>query len=160
MTAIVIYPLLHETGHSIATVFFGGKVVEFHLFPLPNVLCEVYSVSNIGIAIIGINGMVFPLLVAIILSKKTFALWYISELITGITLFAFLISTIALIINKFGIKMLNEDIITVVESIPQSETFLFPTTIILMIFSLRLFICNNPIKRLLEYLDIKNSRIA
>lgn len=34
-TAVLLYSALHELGHSLATVVFGGKVVEFHLLSLP-----------------------------------------------------------------------------------------------------------------------------
>ena len=160
LTAILIYPFLHEAGHSIATILFGGKVVEFHLFPLPNVLCEVYSISNIGIVIIGISGMAFPLIVAMIIGKKTFAFWYISQVIIGISTYAFFISVVSLIMVRIGFQMPNEDVIKVIKIVPNSEIVLLVASIIFMIFSLWILVYNRPIKRMLEYLETKNPRIA
>ncbi len=160
LTAIIIYPFLHETGHAIATILFGGKVIEFHLLPLPNILCDVNSMSSVGMVTIGISGMLFPFLMALIINKKSFVLWYISQVITGISAYAFFISIIGLIMNKFGFQISNEDVIRVVETIPSSETFLFTTTIILMIISVWLFIYNKPIRRIFDYLEIKKPRIA
>ena len=159
-TAILIYPFLHELGHSIATILFGGKVVEFHLLPLPNVLCEVYSISNIGIVIIGVGGMVFPLIVAMIISKKTFAFWYISQVIIGISAYAFFISATSLIMARFGFQMPNEDVIKVIQTVPNSEIVLLVATIILMVFSLWILVYNKPIKRMFEYLETKTPKIA
>lgn len=127
---------------------------------MPNVLCDVNSMSSVGILIIGINGMIFPLFVGMVSNKKSFALWYISQVITGISAYAFLVSTVALIMNKFGFQMPNEDVIKVLQTIPNSEILLSGVTVVFMVFSLWLFIYNKPIRRMLEYLEIKNPRIA
>lgn len=134
--------------------------MEFHLLPLPNVLCEVYSISNIGIVIIGVGGMVFPLIIAMIISKKTFAFWYISQVIIGISAYAFFISATSLIMARFGFQMPNEDVIKVIQTVPNSDTFLIGIAITFIIFSLCLFAYNKPIKRMIEYLETNNPRIA
>ena len=134
--------------------------MKFHLLPLPNVLCDVYTISNYGTVIIGISGMIFPLLIAMIFSKKAFALWYISELIIGISAYAFFISIIALILANFGIIMQNEDVIKAIQIMPESEMFVFLAIVSFMGLALWVFIKNKPIKRMIEYLEIKNPRIA
>ena len=139
---------------------FGGKVVEFHLLPLPNVLCEIHSISNIGIVIIGISGMAFPLIVTMIISKKAFAFWYISQVIIGISAYAFFISVVSLIMARFGFQTPNEDVIKVIQTVPNSEIFLIGITITFMILTVWLFAYNNPKKRMTEYLETKNPRIA
>lgn len=151
---------MHETGHSVATILLGGKIIEFHLLPLPSVLCDVYTISNFGIVIIGISGMIFPLLMAIALSKKTFALWYISELIIGISAYAFFISIIDLILENFGIIIQDEDVIQAIQVMPESELFIFLVVITFMGLAFWTFIKNKPVKRMIEYLEIENPRIA
>ncbi len=32
-TAVIIYPMLHEAGHSLIALTVGADVVEFNLFP-------------------------------------------------------------------------------------------------------------------------------
>ena len=160
ITTIVVYPFLHETGHSVATMLFGGKVIEFHLLPLPNVLCDVNFMSRVGIVIVGISGMVFPLLIALIINKKTFALWYMSEVIIGISVYAFFISVIALVLAKFGILMPNEDVIKAIQTMPESELFVFLVVVAFMGLALWAFVKNRPVKRMIDYLEIENPRIA
>ena len=45
--AIIIYPFLHEAGHSMAAILVGAKVIDFNLLPLPYVTCEVSSLNTI-----------------------------------------------------------------------------------------------------------------
>ena len=56
-TAVLLYPALHELGHSLATLVLGGKVIEFHLLPLPNMLCDGSSVGNAGLVTIAVAGV-------------------------------------------------------------------------------------------------------
>lgn len=53
--ATVIYQFLHESGHSVAALIVGGKIVEYHLFPIPYVLCDVGKVTLAGQAFIEIG---------------------------------------------------------------------------------------------------------
>ena len=93
-----MYPALHELGHSLATLMFGGKVIEFHLLPLPNMLCDGSSVGNARLVIIGICGMLIPFLISISFKPKHFTLWYVMQLIKGISSLAFAI------VNKFNVR--------------------------------------------------------
>ncbi len=104
--------------------------------------------------------MIFPLLMAIALSKKTFALWYISELIIGISAYAFFISIIDLILENFGIIIQDEDVIQAIQVMPESELFIFLVVITFMGLAFWTFIKNKPVKRMIEYLEIENPRIA
>lgn len=45
MAAIIVYPFTHELGHSIAAWILGAQIYEFHLFPIPNVLCRFDSMN-------------------------------------------------------------------------------------------------------------------
>ena len=152
-TAIIIYPFLHEIGHCIAIVLFGGKVKEFHLLPLPYVLCEDSSISNGGIVIVGIAGNLFPLFSAMIIIKKPFALWYIAELIIGISIYACVISVVALILANSGIIIPNEDVVKVVQITRGSELLVFSIIIVILCVAFRAFLKNKPIKRMVEYLE-------
>ena len=74
--AIVGYPLLHELGHSLAAVLLGGKVLDFQLLPLPNILCDSTGLSTLFISIIGLSGMALPFLVSVCIRTKGYYLWF------------------------------------------------------------------------------------
>lgn len=118
--AVVIYPFLHETGHSIAAVIVGGEVVEYHLFPLPNVLCNVGRVSSTGKVIIGISGMLFPIAITTLFLKpqKKFFMWYANLILRGICILSIAITIFATILYMIGKPVANEDITTVLNIAP------------------------------------------
>lgn len=91
-TAIIIYPFLHELSHSICAMAFGANVVNFSLFPLPSVVCNVEMMSNIKMFFIAISGTVIPLLLCIVIRSKIFWINYIKILIIGISILSFFIS--------------------------------------------------------------------
>ena len=98
-SALFIYPLIHELGHVIASFCVGADVMEFTLFPLPSVLCDVGKIDNTSKVIIGFGGMVLPLIIAEIVPKKWFWTWYIRMLLKGISLLSFLISVVSVTAN-------------------------------------------------------------
>ena len=70
LTAVIIYPFLHESGHLIAAVLLGAEVLEFNLFPLPNVLCDMTHMRDISIIIVGLNGLFFPISFSAVMLKS------------------------------------------------------------------------------------------
>ena len=50
LTAIIIYPVLHEFGHSLVAIAVGAKVVDFTLFPTPNLMCDVFCITDFKIS--------------------------------------------------------------------------------------------------------------
>ena len=77
---------MHELGHSLATLVFGGKIVEFHLLPLPNIVCDGSTIGNAGLVTIGLCGMFVPFLISVSIRPKHFTLWYVTQLVKGISL--------------------------------------------------------------------------
>lgn len=120
LVAIVIYPFLHETGHSITTIIVGGEVIEYHLFPLPNILCNATRVSSMGKVIIGISGMVFPITITTLFfhPKKSFCLWYANLILRGICALSIAITIVATFLYSVGNPVANEDITTVFNVAP------------------------------------------
>ena len=59
-TAAVMYPLLHEAGHSLAALLLGGRVVELRLFPIPSVLCDVGGIGSAGLVVFALCGAALP----------------------------------------------------------------------------------------------------
>ena len=88
LTAVIIYPILHESGHSVAAVLSGAEILEFNLFPFPNILCNMTNISNIGRVFIGLNGMILPVVFSAVISllskNKNFWIWYVTFILNGI----------------------------------------------------------------------------
>lgn len=133
LSAILIYPILHEGGHALATVLFGGKVCEFHLLPLPFIICESSEVSLSGMILIGLSGMLFPLLFSWIIYVKNFWIWLIGVYLNFICLLSFAISLYGCIKFINGSPIANEDITKVLELCPgKSSVFLLGLIVLIV----------------------------
>lgn len=153
-TAVLLYPALHELGHSLATLMFGGKVIEFHLLPLPNMLCDGSSVGNAGLVTIGLCGMLIPFLISISFKPKHFTVWYVMQLIKGISSLAFALSLMSLFGRKFGFRIANDDIITALNFWPDGSAFFVITIIAFLLLAIYSICRQQPLKRLYKYFEI------
>lgn len=122
-TAVLLYPALHELGHSLATLVFSGKVIGFHLLPLPNMLCDGSSVGNAGLVTIRLCGMLIPFLISISFKPKGLTVWYVMQLIKGISSLTFALSLMSLCGRRFGFRIANDDIINALNFWPDGSTF-------------------------------------
>ena len=113
MAAIIVYPFTHELGHSIAAWISGAQIYEFHLFPIPNVLCRFDSMNLKSVILVGFGGMLFPAVLTGIRSPKIFLLWYLWFVIKGICALSFLVSLWALVFFHTGLEIANDDMIQV-----------------------------------------------
>lgn len=152
--AIVIYPFFHETGHCLATLLVGGEIVEYHLFPLPNVLCQVSNVTTMGRVFIGIFGMLLPIIISLLIycPKKSFGIWYAKLILQGICLLSLGITFVAAILFSLGNPVANEDITTVLKLAPNLVEIaiiasLFASTVLTIII-----LKDHPVKRIRDYL--------
>ena len=114
-TAIILYPLLHEAGHSIMAILVGAKVTELNLLPIPNIVCEVSEVERVGVVLIGLGGMFIPAIISMAIQSQIFVIWYTNMMMRGICLLSFVISFIMAVLNEFGIVDEGEDIIQVIK---------------------------------------------
>lgn len=117
-TAILIYPLLHEIGHSVAAILVGGRVCEIKLLPLPYMTCDVSEIGSIGMAVIGISGMLVPVLTTWLIYMKNFWIWLIGLYMNFICFLSFSISLYGCITYIAGKPLVNEDITKVIELCP------------------------------------------
>lgn len=107
--AVIIYPLLHELGHSIMAVLVGASVLELKLFPIPYVLCSTDGMDMVGQVIIGTGGIILPLIISQIKTGSNFWLWYTRLLLKGISVLALIISAISTILFLKGNPLPNDD---------------------------------------------------
>ncbi len=106
--AIFVYPFLHEGGHSLAAFLVGADVVEFEILPVPYVVCNVIHLTNAQQIIVGISGMLLPLFIGAVIPNKWFWCWYVRFLLLGISLLAFVISAVSVVL-PIGIVLNPQD---------------------------------------------------
>ena len=154
LTAVIIYPLLHETGHLLATVVFGGKVVEFNLFPIPNILCDVVNMEKGDLVFVGFGGVLFPLIVSLTINTKRFMAWYVLQLIKCISVLALIISLISLLGQGYGICVENDDAATLLSFCPELKNGFIVFIILLLFVSIFSLFRQHPFKHLYKYFGI------
>ena len=150
LTAGLIYPFFHETGHTIAALSFGASVNEFVLFPLPSVLCNMVNVRNAGRIAVGFGGMVFPLLTALLISRRRFLLWYLRFLLMSISLLAIGISIISV---AFAVNP-QDDMVQVLKFRGCDKTVLLAVLGIGFTALLAFIVRDRPLDRILKYFNV------
>lgn len=153
--AVIVYPFLHEGGHSLAAVIVGAKVEEFNLYPLPNVLCNVQSVGTVGLFVIGIGGMLFPFLLTSIIQPKRFWSWFICFTTRGICLLSFAIALFAAAVFQTDLKVVNEDITQVMQIAPNYRALYVVMLLGLIAWDILLVVKSHPIRRCMEFFDLE-----
>ena len=119
ITAILIYPVLHELGHIIAAVLVGAEVREVVILPLPSVLCQIDTTSPISMIMVGVSGMLLPYLITLNKAPKGFWMWYVWLVLKGICILSFVIAGIAVFQYQSGTPMVNEDMTQVMKYAPE-----------------------------------------
>ncbi len=154
LTAIIIYPTLHEGGHLLAAFTVGAKVVDVGLFPTSYVMCETLSINRLGFAAIGLGGISLPYLLSVLLKPKVFWVWYINFILRCISILAILISYVNVFLWSKGMPLQNEDVAQVLK---KSESFAIP---LLIIFSVMLacgvmqIVFDRPARKICAYFNV------
>lgn len=149
--AIVLYPILHEFGHSIAIIICGGKVCNIVLFPLPNILCNMNQRSAPQLIFIGVAGNIIPTMLSLVLQPKHFIFFYMNTIIKVICILAFVISAVGLIGNIPLLKM--QDDFVRLSNIGGSKILLLSFCVILIILLTISIEKSKPFKKLYLYFD-------
>ena len=151
LTSIIIYPTLHESGHSLVALAVGADIVDFNIFPLPCIMCNAFGVDRLGIAAIGLGGIFIPYLISFILKPKSFWVWYTNSIVRGISLLALTISFVSIILWLNGITVQNEDIVQVLSIFNGGSIPFLIVFAVMFIYGLMRIIADQPIKRITEY---------
>lgn len=152
--AVLIYPMTHEMGHALATLMVGGKIVEFHLLPLPYVLSDISGVSKAGVVLIGLSGIILPLFISAVMRVRRFIAWYNVLIYKGIVLLSFITSETALVLYNAGIKDSNDDAVKVIEYWRGGETLLLMLFAIIIGIVVLSLITERPIERIRSNIGI------
>ncbi len=155
MTAILFYPLLHELGHSATAFLVGAEVVEFQILPVPYVLCNMITCGKLGMAMVGVGGMVVPFLITEIRIPKRFWTWYIWFVIRCICLLSFIISLTGIVTFALGKPISNEDITQVLVQSPEYAPICFGALIVLSVWGVMKIIWSKPLERCLIQFGVK-----
>lgn len=150
LCAIFVYPFLHEAGHCLAIMAFGGKIEDLTLFPLPSVACTLSMENLAGYVIIGIGGVLFPILMCLILRFKNFWLWYGLTVLRIICIWSLVLSIVASVLLKIGNPMKNDDITMVLQKNPSCWWMCILAAIILAGLIFTAIFKTKPIKRICE----------
>ena len=152
--AIIIYPFLHEAGHSMAAILVGAKVIDFNLLPLPYVICEVSNLNKTSMILIGLAGMFVPALISVIVRPKSFWFWYCNLVIKIICFLSFVISFIAIALYLFGVIIKNEDIVQVIDIWNNGVFVLIITMVLSMIGIIRSIMLQKPLIKIMNYFKV------
>ena len=151
LVSMFIYPILHESGHLLATLAFGGSVGKVSIFPAAYTECDVLSISAFGKAVIGLSGMLFPMLFSWVRFKNFYA-WYPFFALRGIGFMSFAISAVSIILFYNGTVVENEDVVQVLRICSEHTVMTIASVIVMAVLSAVLILTDHPIKRFLDYL--------
>lgn len=153
LTAVIIYPFLHEVGHLLTALLVGAKITDFNILPTPFVKCEVTRVSDFGKILIGLGGMSVPFSISILFKSKSFWLWYINLIVKGISVYAILLSAIAVFLYMNGVVWKGEDIVQVLQ-ISSKENYWLLAFALMTVWGFFIMIKEKPILKCCEYLEV------
>ncbi len=145
-TAGILYPFLHESGHSILAILLGSRVVEFQILPIPMMVCDAGQKALWQQIAIGFGGMGLPVLFSAVLFTRKFWIWYVGLLLTLINILALVISAVSV----FS-PVPNDDAATILRLWPNGGLTCLMCFLI-MIFGLFVaVILSRPVKRISDY---------
>lgn len=131
LTAVILYPFLHEVGHLLVALLVGARITDFNIFPMPFIECEVSDIDITGQIFIGLGGIVFPFVLSMILKPKCFWGWYASFMLRGISVYSVILSIVAAVLYINENSWQKEDIVRILHLFPNG-TGLFLTVLCIM----------------------------
>ncbi len=152
--AVILYPILHEFGHSLMTVICGAEVEEITFFPLPSVLCKTVNLKTSSIVMIGFGGMALPYFITNIPAPKNFWMWYVWLLIKCITLLSFSVSVIAIYMFFAGNPMADEDITQILKYDPKYSSVYVALLSVAGAGIIRQIVRSKPLKRCMKQFNL------
>lgn len=152
--AILIYPTLHEIGHILATLLFGGGVKRLHVFPTAYVVCSMSNTRIFDKIVIGLSGMLLPFLLSSLVQPKKFWSWYICFITRGVCILSFAISLAAVVMFHLDCEIENEDITQVLKTEPAYGGIYFAFLMILLVADIILVVRSRPINQCLRYFEL------
>lgn len=153
-TAAFLYPFLHETGHALAAFTVRAEIKAFNLYPVPSVLCNIGTLDNYEIILIGFGGMLLPFILVAFIQPKGFWSSYIVFIMRGICLLSFLISFISIIMFYNGHEIADDDMTKILEMDSSKGILYVLILMILFILTSGLIAKSHPLRKCYKYFGI------
>lgn len=158
--AVIVYPVMHEFSHSVVALAVGAKVIEVNIFPVPSVLCDVQTIGNTDMVVIGMSGMLLPYFLSAVIKPKGFWMWYANYVVKGISTLAFLISTISTVCFLSGNPLPNDDITQTLMIWSNGSWLCLAVSLILLILAIIKMIQERPLVHCMKYFDRPSKKTA
>ena len=150
-----VYPLLHESGHALVALAFGGKIESLHVFPAAYVVCNASGVSGWGRVAIGLGGMLLPFVLSAAVQPKSFWGWYVCLVIRGISALSFLLSSAAMVLFYCGKEMPSEDIVQVLKLAPECGPLYFAGFAALFAWGMVRIVASHPLRQCMAFVGLE-----
>lgn len=152
LMSVIVYPFLHECGHSLCAIFLGAEVMEFHIWPIPYIACNMVHLSSVAQVIVGAGGILLPIIFSVSVPEKEFLVWYCNMLLIFIEILSVMLSMVAIVLFEIGHPMKNEDMTTMLQIAPSYTKILFVLTLGLLCGLIAKAVTNKPVTRIKAFL--------
>ena len=125
---VFFHPMIHESGHIIASLLTGGRIISIVWLPVPNVLCEADSTNAAAIAITSLAGIVFPMLFVLPFYKSKGSLRFGLMVFSAVSVLSAAIGLFTAVLRLYGTAMPDDDVTVFIES----TGMVFPTVLIML----------------------------
>lgn len=150
LCAVIIYPFLHELGHSLTAILLGAEILQITWFPVPSVLCRMSSLNTMRYVLVGLSGVVFPVTLCLFISSNRFWIWYSIFVMRLIVIWSLILAEISLFLFHRGIAFSNDDITLILEKTPKLD-WLYGLLIVALLFAVCISVSKSkPIQRISE----------
>lgn len=151
LTALIIYPFLHEIGHSFVALLVGARITNFKILPIPFVECEVTNIGSAEQMFIGLGGIVFPFVLSMSLKLKWFWGWYANMILKCISIYSVILSIIATVLHVNEKSWQNEDIVQVLNLLPNCKWLFLVLLCLMCIFGVFQILHEKLITRCIDF---------
>lgn len=147
---IVLYPLLHETGHIIPLLILGGHIKEITLFPA-SVLCNVSNLSDNQQIWIAFSGFFLPILISLIPLNSIIILRFANTMLKVLNIYYVLLNIFYLFCFIQSRPLNNTDITIILYSDPKNIPVILLSHILLLVTLIHSLSKNNTLSALLTF---------
>ena len=154
VAAIIVYPFIHELGHSVAALIFGAEIYEFEIFPIPNILCRFTSMALTDRIVVGFAGILLPTLLSSVPSPKNFMLWYFWFSLNCICIISFIVSLWALAFYKTSLEIVGDDMTRILQFNPEYRGIYFAVVALLIVIKIVQTVKSKPVKKCMIFFGV------
>lgn len=140
VSVLIIYPFLHESGHSLAVLLLGGSVESFNILPVPYISCQMKEYNKTDFLIVGFSGMLLPYTISFFIQKRIFWVCYLKIALRLICLISFVFGIMSACLYQKGSEVQNDDVTTILQNSPEYLIFCLTLLILLTIITSVLFL--------------------